>query len=151
VNFHSDTYALTNVNQTNVKSFKFLTIFINLTNEGSVQQFGSSQKTINGTDAQLRTAFAALVKDQNYQNKNVVSTTFLGDDNKTQEVYGKGQATPLVFEKWFNATLTKPALGGFHVASNPAAGPQPEKVWIIICTKKGCTSTHTTLPHTMVQ
>jgi len=99
VNFHSDTYALTNVNQTNVKSFKFLTIFINLTNDGSVQQFGSSQKTINGTDAQLRTAFAALVKDQNYQNKNVVSTTFLGDDNKTQDVYGKGQATPLVFEK----------------------------------------------------
>jgi hypothetical protein len=51
----------------------------------------------------LRADFAKLVKEQNYQNKNVVSTTFLGDNNKTQEVYGKGQATPAVFDKWFHA------------------------------------------------
>src|ERR687886_1620599 len=71
VNFHHDTYAQTNVNQTEVRSFKFLSIFINLTKDGSVQQFASSQKTINGTDAQLRAAFAKLVEEQNYQNKNV--------------------------------------------------------------------------------
>jgi hypothetical protein len=100
MNYHPQTYA-----QTNVKTFKFLNIFINLTKDGNVQQF-ASQKTISGTDAQLRTAFAALVKQQNYQNKNVVSTTFIGDDNKTQEVYGKGKATPAVFDHWFNTMLT---------------------------------------------
>jgi hypothetical protein len=142
VNFHSETYAQTNLNQTNVKSFKFLTISINLTKDGSVQQFGSSQKTINGTDAQLRTAFAALVKEQNYQNKNIVSTTFVSDDNKTQEVYGKGQATPAVFDKWFNTMLT--AKHGI----NPAA--KTVKVWITICSVDKCWTTHTTLQQPQV-
>jgi hypothetical protein len=56
-----------------------------------------------------------------------------------------------VLEEWFNTTLTKSTLGGFHVAADPTLGPQPEKVCITICTKRGCTSTHTTLPHSMVQ
>ena len=139
MNFHHDTYAQTNVNQTEAKSFKFLSIFINLTKDGSVQQFASSQKTINGTDAQLRAAFAKLVEEQNYQNKNVVSTTFLGDDNKTQEVYGKGQATPAVYDKWFNTTLTaKPIAGNLIVA-------RAVKVWITICTTEKCYTTHSTI------
>lgn len=139
MNFRPETYAQTNLNQTTVKSFKFLTIFINLTKDGNVQQFASSQKTINGTDAQLRTAFAALVKEQNYQNKNVVSTTFLGDDNKTQEVYGKGQATPAVFGKWFNTMLTaKPIVAKVMAERNV-------KVWITICTVDKCYTTHSTI------
>lgn len=142
MNFHSDTYA-----QTKIKTFKFITIFINLTKDGSVQQLSSSQKTINGTDAQLRTAFAELVKDQNYQNKNVVSTTFLGDDNKTQEVYGKGQATPAVFDKWFNTMLTaKPVAGTKEVTAAAAAG---KRVWITICDEHKCYTTHSTLSQTV--
>jgi hypothetical protein len=141
MNFHSETYAQANANQTQLKSFKFLSIFINLTKDGSVQQFASSQKTINGTDAQLRADFAKLVKEQNYQNKNVVSTTFLGDDNKTQEVYGKGQATPAVFDKWFNTTLTaKPTISGGKLIV-----ARPVKVWITICTTEKCYTTHSTI------
>lgn len=144
MNFHSETYAQTNANQTNVKSFKFLSIYINLTKDGNVQQFASSQKTINGTDAQLKTAFAKLVKEQNYQNKNVVSTTFVNDDNKTQEVYGKGQATPAVYDKWFNTMLT------------PKHGINASKsvrVWITICSENPskCWTTHTTLVQPQVQ
>jgi hypothetical protein len=142
-NFHHDTSALTNVNQTQVRSYKFITIFINLTKDGNVQQFASSQKTINGTDAQLRTAFAKLVKEQNYQNKNVVSTTFLRDDNKTQEVYGKGHATPAVFDKWFNTTLTAKPIGGKMIAA--AAARPPVKVWITICTVEKCYTTHSSI------
>jgi len=143
VNSRSETYAQTNVNQTNVnqtnvKSFKFLTIFINLTKDGSVQQFGSSLKTINGTDAQLKTAFAALVKEQNYQNKNVVSTTFINDDNKTQEVYSKGQGTPAVFDKWFNTMLT--ATHGIKGGEDKA-----KRVWITVCSVDKCATTHGTL------
>jgi len=111
-----------------VKTFKFLTIFVNLTKDGSVQQF-SSQKTITGTDAHLRTAYAVLVKGQ-ISNKNVVAKTFLGDDNKTQEVYGKSQATPAVFSKYFNTTLTMKAVVGIQVG-DPVAGPPPQKVWVI--------------------
>lgn len=144
MNFHPDTYA-----QTKVKTFKFLTIFINLTKDGSVQQFSSSQKTITGTNAQLRTAYAALVKGQ-ILNKNVVATTFLGDDNKTQEVYGKGQATPAVFSKNFNTTLTTKAVGGIQ-EGDPAAGPPPQKVWVTICTVDKCRSTHGTLGPPSVQ
>jgi hypothetical protein len=141
MNFHSETYAQANANQTQVKSFKFLSIFINLTKDGSVQQFASSQKTINGTDAQLRADFAKLVKEQNYQNKNVVSTTFLGDNNKTQEVYGKGQATPAVFDKWFNTTLTaKPT-----ISAGKLIVARPVKVWITICTVDKCYTTHSTI------
>jgi hypothetical protein len=151
VNSRSETYAQTNVNQTNVnqtnvnqtnvnqtnvKSFKFLTVFINLTKDGSVQQFDSSQKTITGTDAQLKTAFAALVKQQNYQNKNVVSTTFINDDNKTQEVYSKGQATPAVFDKWFNTMLT---------ATHGITPAKKIRVWITVCSVDKCGTTHGTL------
>ena len=138
MNFHPDTYAQTNANQTEVRSFKFLSIFINLTKDGSVQQFASSQKTINGTDAQLRAAFAKLVEEQNYQNKNVVSTTFLGDDNKTQEVYGKGQATPAVYDKWFNTALTAKPIAGKLIVTRPV------KVWITICTTDKCFKTLST-------
>jgi hypothetical protein len=136
VNSRSETYAQTNVNQTNVKSFKFLTVFINLTKDGSVRQFDSSQKTITGTDAQLKTAFAALVKQQNYQNKNVVSTTFINDDNKTQEVYSKGQATPAVFDKWFNTMLT---------ATHGITPAKKIRVWITVCSVDKCGTTHGTL------
>ncbi len=142
VNYHPQTYA-----QTNVKTFKFLNIFINLTKDGNVQQFASSQKTISGTDAQLRTAFAALVKQQNYQNKNVVSTTFIGDDNKTQEVYGKGKATPAVFDHWFNTMLTPKMVAGKIIATKTT------KVWITICSGEPakCATTHGTLTQPQVQ
>lgn len=143
MNFHPYTYA-----QIKVKTFKFLTIFVNLTKDGSVQQF-SSQKTITGTDAHLRTAYAVLVKGQ-ISNKNVVAKTFLGDDNKTQEVYGKSQATPAVFSKYFNTTLTMKAVVGIQVG-DPVAGPPPQKVWVTICTVDKCRSTHGTLGPPSVQ
>jgi hypothetical protein len=95
----------------------------------------------------LRTAFAALVKQQNYQNKNVVSTTFIGDDNKTQEVYGKGQATPAVFDHRFNTMLTPKVVAGKIIATKTT------KVWIIICSGEPakCATIHGTLTQPLVQ
>ena len=100
---------------------------------GSVEQFGSSLKTINGIDAQLKTAFGDISKGTELSDENVVSTSFIGDDNKTQEVYGKGQATPVVFDKWFNTMLT---------AKHHMLPEKTKRVWVTVCDVNKCATTH---------
>jgi hypothetical protein len=125
----------TSTNQTDVRSFTFVDIHINLTEDGAVRSFESSSETINGTNEQLREQFAQLMQTRTEEYYNMNSTTFINTEQLTAQVYGRGQATPEVFNEWFEGKLAQ------QVQEAMPTKPPPV-VWITVCTTTTCNSTH---------
>jgi len=136
-----DTPPPTSPNQTGVnKSVTFVDIHINLTEDGSIKSVESSSQTINGTNEQLREQFAQLMQSRADEYYNIESTTFVNSANGTAQTFSRGQATPGVFNEWFEGSLQQmdqgPSPSGEEVERSKT------KTWTTVCTPENCASTH---------
>ncbi|MDQ3903736.1 MAG: hypothetical protein M3247_08870 [Thermoproteota archaeon] len=130
----------TSSNQTGVnKTVTFVDVHINMTKDGKIKSIASSSQSINGTDEQLREQFANLMQSRAAEYYNLDSITFINSANGTAQTFGRGQATPNVFTKWFEETLAQMSQGA---SPSEEAGLRAQKFWTTVCTEGACASTH---------